>query len=71
MAEAEKKKTDWFKVGYFDVFLIVNLYLKLTGLVAWSWWFVLWPVWVPLGIAAVLLVILFFMWATTPKVSPI
>ena len=31
--------------------------LKLTGNIYWSWWWVLSPVWVPLGFAVLLLII--------------
>jgi hypothetical protein len=31
--------------------------LKLTGNIDWSWWWVLSPVWVPLGFSVLLLVI--------------
>jgi hypothetical protein len=31
--------------------------LKLTGNIDWSWWWVLSPVWVPLGFAVLLLII--------------
>lgn len=29
-----------------DVILIVNVVLKIANLVSWSWWIVLWPLWV-------------------------
>jgi len=31
--------------------------LKLTGNIDWSWWWVLSPLWVPLGFAVLLLII--------------
>jgi hypothetical protein len=34
--------------------------LKLVGAIAWSWWYVLAPVWIP--IALVMLVMAFFTW---------
>lgn len=35
--------------------------LKLTNYIDWSWWWVLSPIWIPLGLAAVvcLLVVLY------------
>lgn len=28
-----------------DIILVVNVILKLAGLITWSWWVVLWPLW--------------------------
>lgn len=37
---------------------IVFIVLKLTGVIAWSWWWVLAPFWIPVAIGlAVLLII--------------
>ena len=41
-------------LGVLDVVLIVQIILKLFGLIDWSWGLVLWPIWVII----VLLVIL-------------
>lgn len=29
-----------------DIFLIIFVVLKATNLISWSWWAVLWPLWV-------------------------
>lgn len=34
----------------FTALLTVFLTLKLTGLLAWSWWWVLAPLWMPIGV---------------------
>ncbi len=34
-------------IGFFGVLTIVLVVLKLTGLIAWSWWWILAPVWLP------------------------
>ena len=45
-------------IGVGTIALVVFVILKLTGLIGWSWWWVLSPLWIPLAIlAAVLLVI--------------
>jgi len=41
-----------------DVLQIVFIVLKLCGVIKWSWWLVLMPLWISLGIV-VILVILF------------
>ena len=33
-------------IGLLDVILVVNIILKLIGVINWSWWVVLWPLWV-------------------------
>ena len=39
---------------------IVFIVLKLTGFIAWSWWWVLSPVWLPLAIVAAIGVVRVF-----------
>lgn len=36
--------------GYADILLIVFIVLKLCGVIDWSWWWVLSPLWISLGI---------------------
>lgn len=43
-------------VGLLGVAFVV---LKLTGVIAWSWWWVLAPFWVPVAVAVVVLVVVF------------
>lgn len=40
------------------VLFVVFLVLKLTHVIDWSWWWVTAPLWIPLAIAIVLLIIL-------------
>ena len=40
-----------------DVLLIVFIVLKLCKVINWSWWWVLSPFWIPLGLAIILLFI--------------
>lgn len=44
-------------VGLSTVLFCVFLVLKLTGLISWSWWWVLAPLWIP--VAVVFLVLAF------------
>ena len=32
-------------VGFLDFLLLVNIVLKLCGVINWSWWIVFWPLW--------------------------
>lgn len=44
------------KVGFpiFSVLGIVFITLKLVGVIAWSWWWVLAPFWIPAAISIIL-----------------
>lgn len=44
-----------FPIG--GVLGVVFITLKLTGVIDWSWWWVLAPFWIPLAFAGVILVI--------------
>jgi hypothetical protein len=45
-------------ISFFDLLLIVNIVLKLTGVINWSWWVVLWPLWI--GIIVLIIFIIIF-----------
>ena len=42
-----------------SILAIVFVVLKLTNNVDWSWWWVLSPLWVPLGIIVILFAVIF------------
>jgi hypothetical protein len=41
------------QIGFFGLLGIVFIILKLAGTIAWSWWYVLMPIYIPAGIAIV------------------
>lgn len=41
-------------IGFFGILTIVFIILKLTGHIAWSWWWVLAPLWMPAALFLVL-----------------
>ena len=45
-------------IGFFGLLGIVFITLKLTGVIAWSWWWVLAPFWVPLSITLITIAII-------------
>ncbi len=49
-------------IGFCGLLAILFIAFKLAGVVAWSWWWVLSPVWIPaliaLGIIVVLLLVI-------------
>jgi hypothetical protein len=54
-------------IGFFGLLAIVFITLKLTGCISWSWFWVLSPLLVPIGI--VLLVLGFFMFCAIVSTS--
>ena len=56
------------KVGpsFLNLLVILFIALKLCGVITWSWWWVLSPIWIGLGIAALLITIA-FVWLVLDK----
>jgi hypothetical protein len=53
-------------IGFFGLLAIVFITLKLTGYIAWSWWWVLSPLWLPISVVisiALLVFIITFAWS--------
>lgn len=44
-------------IGFLGLLTIVFITLKLTGVIAWSWWWVLSPIWIPTAIAVLIFII--------------
>lgn len=49
-------------IGLLDVILVVNIILKLIGVINWSWWVVLWPLWVSIAIIIIFIIIVKIFW---------
>lgn len=49
-------------LNFGEVLLVAFIVLKLCGVINWSWWWVFSPVWIPLIIVAVILLI--YGWVT-------
>jgi hypothetical protein len=43
-------------IGFYGLLTIVFITLKLTHVIAWSWWWVLAPMWAPLAVVLVIAV---------------
>jgi hypothetical protein len=54
MADKNSAKTG---IGCLDLLLVLFIGLKLGGVIDWSWWWVLSPLLIPLGILAGVLVV--------------
>jgi hypothetical protein len=46
-------------IGFAGLLAIVFITLKLTHYIDWSWWWVLSPLWIPVMIAGIFVVIIF------------
>ena len=46
-------------IGFTGILAIVFIVLKLTKFIAWSWWWVLCPIWGPVAFVLVVLIIYF------------
>lgn len=46
-------------IGFLGLLAIVFITLKLTGHIAWSWWWVLAPLWMPLAVVLVMMLLTF------------
>ena len=44
------------QIGFAGLLAILFITLKLTGVIAWSWLWVLSPLWIPLSIAAIFII---------------
>lgn len=49
--------------GFFGLLAIVFITLKLLGVITWSWWWVLAPIWGPLAVLASIGLVWFIVWA--------
>lgn len=58
---SDDKNTSKSGLGILDVVLIVFIILKLTKVISWSWWIVLIPLWIQLGILAIFGIIVFML----------
>ena len=53
----DTKNNPIISIGLADQLLVVFIVLKLTGVIAWSWWWVLSPLWIPVAIFTIVVVI--------------
>ena len=51
--------TTYRGIGFFGLLGIVFIVLKLTGVIAWSWLWVLAPLWMPAAFWLVIVLVLF------------
>lgn len=49
-------------IGFCGLLTIVFIVLKLTHVIAWSWWWVLAPMWMPFVLTVLFLLALLIIW---------
>lgn len=49
-------------ITFFGLLQIVFIVLKLLGVIKWSWWLVLLPLWIDLALVAIMFI--WFLWVT-------
>ena len=47
-------------IGFLDLLAVAFIVLKLLGVVRWSWWWVLSPIWIPAVFAVIVLIVALF-----------
>lgn len=48
-------------IGFFGLLTLLFIGLKLCGVIAWSWWWVLAPTWIPVALVLVICLIVLMM----------
>ena len=48
-------------IGFVGLLTIVFIVLKLTNYIDWSWWWVLSPIWIIIGLSLVILILALFL----------
>ena len=56
-----KNNTQNTGIGMSGVLFTVFLILKLTGVIAWSWWWITAPLWVPAAVLIIIIVAIFLL----------
>ena len=58
MKSTETTATSSGGIGFTGLLTIAFIVLKLTDVIAWSWWWVLSPLWIGAALAVVILLVL-------------
>lgn len=53
----ENKENRKVGLGFIDALTLIFITLKLIGIIDWSWWWVLSPIWITLLIAIIIVII--------------
>lgn len=53
----ENKENRKVGLGFVDTLTLIFITLKLIGIIDWSWWWVLSPIWITLLVAIIIVII--------------
>ena len=54
----DKLSVDVSGVEFFELLFLLFLGLKLAGKIDWSWWWVFAPLWVPLALVGIMIILI-------------
>lgn len=54
---ADKQTSSGGGIGFLGLLTIVFITLKLCNVINWSWWWVLAPIWIPIGVLCTIIVV--------------
>ena len=63
------EKTKNTSIGFLSILTLIFITLRLLGIITWSWWWVLSPLWIPLAVGAALLFLFILIGALNEKWS--
>ena len=52
-----KKEYVYSGMTFGDLLLVAFIVMKLTGVIDWSWWWVLAPLWIPLALCVIMIIV--------------
>ena len=55
---SDNKTTTSSGIGFSGLLAILFITLKLTGVIAWSWWWVLAPIWITFVMVVLVLIVI-------------
>jgi len=54
-------------VSFLTILFLVFLVLKLMHVIAWSWWWIFSPIWIPIAIAVIAVIVILAIFKKTHK----
>ena len=51
--------TSYTGLSFLDVLLVVFIALKIAKVISWSWWLVLLPLWIQIGLVIIMMIVIY------------
>ena len=51
--------TSYAGLSFLDVLLVVFIALKIAKVISWSWWLVLLPLWIQIGLIIIIMIVIY------------